>query len=170
MEAKNRKIEDWCGRIKRAEIKLPRFQRFEAWDRNRISGLLSAIIQEPSLPLGITLIMEVGDDAPFVGAPSRYLETAEPAAGGADGHIREYLLDGQQRLTALWHIARQLSNGFQASTFCIVASDTFLCVCHRAPQKHFALFLAINHRGKGLLITPLRHHPPRHIGCTVQNR
>ena len=111
MEAKNRKIEDWCGRIKRAEIKLPRFQRFEAWDRNRISGLLSAIIQEPSLPLGITLIMEVGDDAPFV---SRYLETAEPAAGGADGHIREYLLDGQQRLTALW---RLLHNNYDKENY-----------------------------------------------------
>jgi hypothetical protein len=40
MEARNRRLNDWYGKIKHAEIKLPRFQRFEAWDRQRISSLL----------------------------------------------------------------------------------------------------------------------------------
>ena len=31
MEARNRKLEDWYGKIKRSEIKLPRFQRYEVW-------------------------------------------------------------------------------------------------------------------------------------------
>ena len=53
MEARNRKIEDWYGKVKRGEIKLPRFQRFEAWDRHRICSLLETVIH--NLPLGITL-------------------------------------------------------------------------------------------------------------------
>ena len=36
MQAQNRKIQDWYWKIKKTEIKLPRFQRFEAWDRHRV--------------------------------------------------------------------------------------------------------------------------------------
>jgi len=72
MEARNRKLGDWYGRIINGEIKLPRFQRFEAWDRQRISSLLETVIH--NLPLGITLILEVGDNEKFV---SRFIKTAE---------------------------------------------------------------------------------------------
>ena len=71
MEARNRKIEEWYVKIKLGEIKLPRFQRFEAWDRHRICSLLEMVIN--NLPLGITLVLEVGDEEKFL---SRYLETA----------------------------------------------------------------------------------------------
>ena len=40
MEARNRNLKDWYGKIQRGEIKLPRFQRFEAWDRYRICSLV----------------------------------------------------------------------------------------------------------------------------------
>jgi hypothetical protein len=40
MEARNRKLTDWYGKIQRAEIKLPRFQRFEAWDRGESVAFL----------------------------------------------------------------------------------------------------------------------------------
>ncbi|MCK9275042.1 MAG: DUF262 domain-containing protein [Syntrophales bacterium] len=89
MEARNRDMQDWYGKIKRGEIKLPRFQRFEEWDRHRICSLLEAVIH--NLPLGITLVLEVGDQEKFI---SRFLETA-PQNGG---RVYEQLLDGQQRL------------------------------------------------------------------------
>jgi hypothetical protein len=95
MEARNRTIPNWYGMIERGEIKLPRFQRHEAWDRQRIRSLFDTVINE--LPLGITLVLEVGDAEKFV---SRYLATA-PEAGG---RVHEQLLDGQQRLTALWRV------------------------------------------------------------------
>ena len=44
MEARNRKLVDWYGKIKRGEIKLPRFQRFEAWDRHRVCSLIETVI------------------------------------------------------------------------------------------------------------------------------
>lgn len=107
MEARNRKIEDWYGKIKRGEIKLPRFQRFEAWDRHRICSLIETVIQ--NLPLGITLVLEVGEQEKFI---SRFLETA-PVTGG---RTYEHLLDGQQRLTALW---RAFHNNYEWETYFI---------------------------------------------------
>lgn len=111
MEARNRKLTDWYGKIQRAEIKLPRFQRFEAWDRGRICSLLEMVIQ--NLPLGITLILEVGDEEKFV---SRFLETAPEV----DGRVYEHLLDGQQRLTALW---RAFHNSYERETYFVYLNE-----------------------------------------------
>ncbi len=105
MEARNRKLEDWYGKIKRGEIKLPRFQRFEAWDRQRICSLIETVIH--NLPLGITLILEVGEQEKFI---SRFLETAPEQ----NGRVYEHLLDGQQRLTALW---RAFYNNYEWETY-----------------------------------------------------
>ncbi len=107
MEARNRKIEDWYGKIKRGEIKLPRFQRHEAWDWRRICSLMNTVTQ--NLPLGITLVLEVGDIEHFV---SRYLVTAPET----NQRVLEQLLDGQQRLTALWRV---LYNNYEWQTFFI---------------------------------------------------
>ena len=107
MEARNRKLSDWYGKVQRAEIKLPRFQRFEAWDRNRICSLLETVIN--NLPLGITLILEVGDKEKFI---SRYLSTAPEI----DARVHEHLLDGQQRLTALWRV---FQNNYELETYYI---------------------------------------------------
>ena len=111
MEARNRKIEDWYGKIKRGEIKLPRFQRFEAWDRLRISSLLEAVIND--LPLGITLVLEIGEEEKFV---SRFLETS-PQIGT---RTYEHLLDGQQRLTALW---RMFHNNYERETYFVYLEE-----------------------------------------------
>lgn len=93
MEARNRTLPDWLTRIRTRQIKLPRFQRFEAWTHYTITALLNNVLQE--LPAGAVLILEVGEEEPFIsrtviGAP----ETGE--------RVIEHLLDGQQRLTALW--------------------------------------------------------------------
>lgn len=97
--AQDRQVSIWFQKIRNGEIKLPRFQRHQAWDTKRICSLLNTVVQ--NLPLGVTLILEV-DEEPFV---SRYLVSA-PQTGG---RVTEHLLDGQQRLTALW---RALHNNY----------------------------------------------------------
>jgi uncharacterized protein with ParB-like and HNH nuclease domain len=46
VEARDRKIENWYNKIRYGEIKLPRFQRHEAWDNGRIRSLLRTIIHD----------------------------------------------------------------------------------------------------------------------------
>ena len=95
MEARNKKIEDWFAMIKQGQMVLPRFQRHEAWKQAQIVGLLENILREPPLPVGALLTLEVGDkelfhSRPIVGAPN------------VDAKPSMHLLDGQQRMTALW--------------------------------------------------------------------
>ncbi len=112
MQASNRDLKDWYGKIQRGEIKLPRFQRYEAWDRQRIASLIEQVVH--GLPLGITLTLEVGEKEQFI---SRYLETAEPKSGQ---RVLEHLLDGQQRLTALW---RAFHNNYEKETYYIYMEE-----------------------------------------------
>lgn len=95
IKATDRELAEWFVKIKAGEIKLPRFQRHEAWDRKRIASLLTVAVN--NLPLGITLVLNVGDNPKFI---DRYLETAPKTRG----RITEHLLDGQQRLTAFWRM------------------------------------------------------------------
>jgi len=104
-------MKDWYAKIEAGEIKLPRFQRFESWDRHRITSLLEVVIH--NLPLGITLVLDVGDSEQFI---SRYLETA-PQTGN---RVHEQLLDGQQRLTALW---RAFHNNYVAETYFVYLEE-----------------------------------------------
>lgn len=107
MEARNRSITDWFQRIRTRQISLPRFQRMEAWGPNEVAGLLTTVLR--GLPGGATLILEIGDELPFV---SRTMVDA-PEAGE---RITELLLDGQQRLTALW---RALHDKYSDRTYLI---------------------------------------------------
>ncbi len=111
MQARNRPLDEWYGKIKRGEIKLPRFQRFEAWDRHRICSLIETVIH--NLPLGITLVLEIGDQEKFI---SRFLETAPESSG----RTYEHLLDGQQRLTALW---RAFHNNYDWETYFVYIKE-----------------------------------------------
>jgi hypothetical protein len=95
MEARSKTIEAWFSMIEQAQVKLPRFQRHEAWRPRQIAGVFENILREPSLPIGVLLVLEVGDkelfhSRPVVGAPA---STAKPSM---------HILDGQQRITALW--------------------------------------------------------------------
>lgn len=102
--ARDRKVDEWFQKIKSGEIKLPRFQRPQAWDKGRVCSLLDTVTK--NLPLGVTLLLNV-DEEKFV---SRYLVTA-PETGG---RVTEHLLDGQQRLTGLW---RALNNNYEDVTY-----------------------------------------------------
>lgn len=93
MQAFNRNLEGWFDKIRSGQLRLPRFQRHEAWERGSIVAVLDSVVRD--LPIGSALIMEMGDSETFV---SRPLE----GAPGPTERCTEHLLDGQQRLTALW--------------------------------------------------------------------
>lgn len=104
MEARNKKIEDWFAMVKQGQVVLPRFQRHEAWRHAQVVGLLENILRDPPLPIGALLTLEVGDQElfhsrPIVGAPQ---PQSKPSM---------HLLDGQQRMTALW---RSLTGDYRA--------------------------------------------------------
>ena len=90
---------------------MPRFQRFMAWGHGEVSGLLTTVLR--GLPSGATLILEVGDEEKF---KSRTMVDA-PESGEK---VTEQLLDGQQRLTALW---RSLHDKYPDRTYLIGFED-----------------------------------------------
>ena len=107
MEARNRCIRDWIARVRTRQLSLPRFQRVEAWGPRLIAAVLTNALRD--LPIGSTLVLEVGDKLPFI---SREIATA-PKEGEK---INELLLDGQQRLTALW---RSLNDTYRDQTYLV---------------------------------------------------
>ena len=70
-KAQDRALGIWFQQIEHGAIKLPRFQRFEAWGRERITSFLNTIIS--NLPVGVTLVLEVAGKEKFI---SRYISTA----------------------------------------------------------------------------------------------
>ncbi len=105
VEARNRQLPDWFQRIETHQITLPRFQRREAWGPTEIADLLRSVLH--GLPVGAALTLEVGDLPQFT---SRAMEGA-PDTGERVG---EQLLDGQQRLTALW---RSINDNYRDHTY-----------------------------------------------------
>ncbi len=89
--------------INQGQLALPRFQRHEAWKADQIEGVLENILRVPSLPIGALLTLEVGAEELFhsraiVGAPA------------LKERPQMHLLDGQQRMTAIW---RSLNNDYE---------------------------------------------------------
>lgn len=110
-KANNRTLKEWFDKINNSEIRLPRFQRPEAWDKKRVASLMNTVIH--NLPLGITLLLDVDKlNEPFV---SRELKTAPVIKEKAT----EHLLDGQQRLTAFW---RALHNNYKKEKYFVYHS------------------------------------------------
>jgi hypothetical protein len=86
IDARNRPLPDWFTRLRTRQTVLPRFQRYEAWDRSTVTQMFNTILQD--LPVVAVLVLEVGNEQPFVCRP---LEGA-PAEGE---RATEHLLDGQ---------------------------------------------------------------------------
>lgn len=105
IQAHNRNLPDWFNRVRTRQIALPRFQRYEAWTHGNVAQLFNTILQE--LPVGAVLVLEIGDREPFV---RRRL----PGAPEEGERVTEHLLDGQQRLVALW---RGLHNNYPDRTY-----------------------------------------------------
>lgn len=113
MEARTKTIEDWFSMIREGQLTLPRFQRFEAWRPNQIEGVLENILREPSLPIGALLVLEVGDKELFHSRPLSGAPTPK-------GLPQMNLLDGQQRMTALW---RALTDDYVEFTIFVSLKD-----------------------------------------------
>lgn len=107
VKAENRPLRDWFSLIRTGKMNLPRFQRREAWGETEVVALLNTILR--GLPAGAALTLLVGDKEQFPG---------RPIAGAPDSvpPVTEQLLDGQQRLTALW---RSLKDNYTDRTFFI---------------------------------------------------
>lgn len=105
INAQNRTLPDWFTRVRLLQTKLPRFQRFEAWDHSNITQMFNTILR--GLPLGAVLVLEVGNTEPFISRPIK----GAPQNGE---RVTEHLLDGQQRLTGLW---RGLHNNYEDRSF-----------------------------------------------------
>ena len=105
-KAQDRTLGVWFHHIEQGMVKLPRFQRFEAWDRGRIGSFLTTIVN--NLPVGVTLALEVAGAEKFA---SRYVVTSEPETPST---VTQHLLDGQQRITAFW---RAIHNNYEWETF-----------------------------------------------------
>ncbi len=105
MNASNRSLPDWFARVRTGQVALPRFQRFESWSHSEVVTLLDSVLR--GRPVGAALVLEIGDTEPFV---SRTMVGA-PAP---TERITEHLLDGQQRLTALW---KALNDGYANRTY-----------------------------------------------------
>ena len=107
-KAQDRTLGVWFQHIQQGQVKLPRFQRYEAWDKGRITSFLNTIIN--NLPVGITLALEVAGEEKFI---SRYIVSAER---NEEGPVTQHLLDGQQRLTAFW---RGMHNNYEHENYFI---------------------------------------------------
>jgi hypothetical protein len=111
MHAHDRFLAEWFNRIRSRQITLPRFQRLVAWGHGEVSGLLTTVLR--GLPSGATLLLQVGDEEKF---RSRTMADA-PESGEK---VTEQLLDGQQRLTALW---RSLHDKYHDRTYLVGFED-----------------------------------------------
>ncbi|MEM6483405.1 MAG: DUF262 domain-containing protein [Pseudomonadota bacterium] len=107
-KAQDRTLGVWFQAIQQGQVKLPRFQRYESWDRGRITSFLNTIIN--NLPVGVTLALDVAGEEKFI---SRYIVSADPAVPGT---VTQHLLDGQQRLTAFW---RAMHNNYEFEDYFI---------------------------------------------------
>ena len=105
----DRALPIWFTKLSTHQTVLPRFQRFQVWTHDKITELFNTILRD--LPIGAALVLEIGNEEPFI---SRPLEGA-PQTGE---RVTEHLLDGQQRMTALW---RGFHNNYAERTY-------FLCL------------------------------------------
>lgn len=113
MEAHNRFLPEWFNRIRARQITLPRFQRYVAWGHDNVSGLLTTVLR--GLPSGAALILEVGG-----GEEKFKSRTMTDAPESSGERVTEQLLDGQQRLTALW---RSMYDKYPDRTYLIYFED-----------------------------------------------
>ncbi|GAB2497548.1 hypothetical protein CATRI_05605 [Corynebacterium atrinae] len=88
-------LTDLIAQINRGDLQLPDFQRSYAWDVDRIRALLVTVLR--GYPVGSLLSLDTRD------APMRF--RPRPIAGAPDTGVEPglLLLDGQQRLTTLYH-------------------------------------------------------------------
>ena len=113
MDTNRKQIGRWLDDVQSGSVRLPRFQREEVWTRQNIENFLWAILKER--PLGVFLVLEVdSSNQPF--------ETRPLADAQNNGErCREHLLDGQQRLVALW---RSFNDNYESHSFYVTFKES----------------------------------------------
>jgi len=101
-------IKDWLSEVRNSKVALPRFQRHEEWSKTIIENFLTSIVQ--GLPTGAALVYDVRGKVSF---KYRYL-TKAPKGDHEDPN--ELILDGQQRLTAVW---KSLNNFYKKRKYLV---------------------------------------------------
>lgn len=89
-----RHLEAWMRGVHSGRLKLPKFQRNYVWNTTKIKDMLEALLR--GHPIGTLLLIEDNPDR-FASRPIKGVDQA-----GASNSSGELVLDGQQRLTALW--------------------------------------------------------------------
>ena len=113
MNTMSRTIKQWMQCVENGQIQLPRFQRDEVWSQSLVERFFTAILN--GKPLGVFLVLQVNAGSmkfkprPLEGAPEE------------KGNCTEQLLDGQQRLTALW---RTFNDNYKDRTFYLTFKKT----------------------------------------------
>lgn len=99
-------LNDLFARIDRGDIQLPDFQRSYSWDEDRIRSLIVTVLR--GYPIGALMALDTRNET------MRFQPRA--LAGAPDTGVNPglLLLDGQQRLTTLYHCFR--GNGSVATT------------------------------------------------------
>ena len=97
VEYGQRNISDWLRKAAQGTVVLPKFQRSYVWnDKEKIGNYLTALLQDR--PTGQFLVLKAGEHTQF---NSRLLKGMEGKS--VPDRVQEQILDGQQRLTSLWH-------------------------------------------------------------------
>ena len=68
MRAENRLLPDWFNRVRSGQVRLPRFQRYEAWGPGEITSLLESVQESDSQfrgPIGLTTESPFSDNGVF---------------------------------------------------------------------------------------------------------
>jgi len=92
-------LQDLLNEIHDAKLQLPDFQRDWRWDDEHICSLLASV--SLSYPIGAVLLMETGGDGThFAPRPVAGVRLPLPS------RPQRLILDGQQRLTALYQVLR----------------------------------------------------------------
>ena len=99
MDAKNEKaIGNWLLDIESDTLCLPNFQRWGVWKSQNVCQFLKTLILYDKSPVGIFLVLPTNKSAPLF-VPRKITDGLEPQPGVCNA----FLLDGQQRLSALWN-------------------------------------------------------------------
>ncbi len=115
-KAENKEVKAWLADITEGRLQLPNFQRQPAWKEKTIKNFLAAIYN--NRPLGVLLL--TGYDPAAGQAQSQLKPRPFNEIPSKDNmEVQRLLLDGQQRLTALWKV---FNDGDDAKVFCIQLS------------------------------------------------
>jgi len=111
VEARSRSVKEWVHCTIRGVLRLPSFQREESWKKNMVRKFLTTLIYK-SRPVGVLLVLETDSSQDgFATKPVKGFEDIKPTE-----KCTSYLLDGQQRMTAL---LRSFDDNYEKETYYI---------------------------------------------------